>query len=81
VEAAPAMMVFELDPARWVPAGHQIEDGGPTRLPRMFYTPSENPPSHYGNYVVTILEPPLPIAEEGVWSDLLGNIFKIIIIG
>jgi hypothetical protein len=47
----------------------------------MFYTPSENPPSHYGNYVVAILEPPLPIAEEGVWSDLLGNIFKIIIIG
>jgi hypothetical protein len=33
VKAAPVMAVFELDPTRWVPQGHQIEDGGPTRLP------------------------------------------------
>jgi hypothetical protein len=25
----PTVAVFELDPARWVPLGHQIEDGGP----------------------------------------------------
>jgi hypothetical protein len=40
----PSIAVFELDPARWVPHGHQIEDGGPTRSPRMFYTPSKDPP-------------------------------------
>jgi hypothetical protein len=62
----PTMAVFELDPARWVPHGHQIEDGGPTRLSRMFYTPSEDPSQRYGNYVVAILEPAPPQAEEGV---------------
>jgi hypothetical protein len=65
------MALFELDPARWVPQGHQIEDGGPTRLPRMFYTPLEDPPARYGNYVIAILEPPHMVAEEGVWHDLV----------
>jgi hypothetical protein len=70
------MAVFELDPARWVPHGHQIEDGGPTRLPRTFYTPSEDPPQRYGNYVVAILEPAPPQAEEGVWRDLVREFIQ-----
>jgi hypothetical protein len=37
----------------------------------MFYTPSEDPPQRYGNYVVAILEPAPPQAEEGVWHDLV----------
>jgi hypothetical protein len=70
------MAVFELDPTRWVPLGHQIEDGGPHRLPRMFYTPSEDPPSRFGNYVVAILEPPPPQAEEGVWHELVREFIQ-----
>jgi hypothetical protein len=38
VSAAPsssqAMAVFEVDPTPWLPWGHEIIDGGPTRLPR-----------------------------------------------
>ena len=37
------MATFELDPARWFPIGHQIIDGGATRLPRTFYTPTTPP--------------------------------------
>ncbi|KAM0885808.1 hypothetical protein ACQ4PT_030071 [Festuca glaucescens] len=40
----PATMAnFEVDPARWLPLGHHIIDGGPTRLPRTFYNPSQDP--------------------------------------
>jgi hypothetical protein len=37
------MANFEVDLARWLPLGHHIIDGGPTRLPRTFYNPSINP--------------------------------------
>jgi hypothetical protein len=39
---AASMVAFELDPARWVPMGHHLVDGGPTSLPRTCYTPSED---------------------------------------
>jgi hypothetical protein len=61
-----SMAMFELDPACWVPMGHHLVDGGPTRLPRTFYTPSEDPPARYGNYVVAILEPAPLQADEAV---------------
>jgi hypothetical protein len=40
----PAMVNFEVDLAPWLPHGHQIIDGGPTRLPQTFYSPSVDPP-------------------------------------
>jgi hypothetical protein len=40
----PAMTNFEVDPTPWLPHGHQVIDGGPTRLPRTFYSPSVDPP-------------------------------------
>jgi hypothetical protein len=61
-----AMANFELDPARWVPLGHQIVDGGPTRLPRTFYTPAVVPAGRHGSYCVALIEPPPPIADEAV---------------
>jgi hypothetical protein len=67
------MAAFELDPARWVPMGHHLVDGGPTRLPRMFYTPYEDSPARYGNYVVAILErAPLQV-DEAVWRELVRD--------
>ena len=35
----PSMAVYELDPRRFLPAGHDIIDGGAERLPRTYYTP------------------------------------------
>jgi hypothetical protein len=53
----PAMANFELDPARWVPLGHQIVDRGPTRLPRTFYTPAIMPAIRHGSTVLLSLSP------------------------
>jgi hypothetical protein len=41
------MANFELDPTPWLPWGHHIIDGGPTRLPRTFYFPSQDPPEQH----------------------------------
>jgi hypothetical protein len=65
----PAMANFELDPAHWVPLGHQIVYGGPTRLPRTFYTPAMAPAVHHGSYCVAFIEPPPPVADEAIWCD------------
>ncbi|KAM0827059.1 hypothetical protein ACQ4PT_068439 [Festuca glaucescens] len=65
----PAMANFELDPTRWVPLGHQIIDGRPTRLPRTFYTPSVAPPHRHDSICTGILMPPPPPAEEAAWRE------------
>jgi hypothetical protein len=52
------MTNFELNPARWVPEGFQIIDGGPTRLPCTFYTPAVAPQRSHDTYCVAIVEPP-----------------------
>ncbi|KAM0835430.1 hypothetical protein ACQ4PT_062941 [Festuca glaucescens] len=68
--SSPATMAnFEVDPARWLPLGHHIIDGGPTHLPRTFYNPSVNPPVRHGNFLVAVLEPAPPAADEGAWRD------------
>ncbi|KAM0847558.1 hypothetical protein ACQ4PT_054943 [Festuca glaucescens] len=64
-----AMANFELDPTRWVPLGHQIIDGGSTRLPRTFYTPSVTPPRRHDNICTAIMMPPPPPAEEEAWRE------------
>ncbi|KAM0878205.1 hypothetical protein ACQ4PT_035013 [Festuca glaucescens] len=65
----PTMANFELDPMRWVPLGHQIIDGGPTLLPRTFYTPSIAPPRRHDNICTAIMMPPPPPAEEEAWRE------------
>jgi hypothetical protein len=54
------MANFELNPAHWVPEGFQIIDGGPTRLPRTFYTPAVAPQRSHDAYCVAIVEPTQP---------------------
>jgi hypothetical protein len=63
------MANFEVDPVRWLTLGHHIVDGGPMRLPRTFYNPSVTPPVRHGNYLVAVLEPAPPAADEGAWRD------------
>jgi hypothetical protein len=50
--SSPTMVNFELDPAYWMPQGHQVIDGGPTRLPRSFYLPSTAPPRRHDHIIV-----------------------------
>jgi hypothetical protein len=52
--APPSMAVFELDPTPWLPLGHQILDGGPTRLPRTYCTPAVAPPRRHNNYYMDL---------------------------
>jgi hypothetical protein len=52
---SPTMANFALNPDRWVPVGHQIIDGGPTRLPRTFYNASVQPPRCNDHICVAIL--------------------------
>jgi hypothetical protein len=54
------MANYEVDPTPWLPHGHQIIDGGPTRLPRTFYSPSVDPPRRHDNICIVELLPPPP---------------------
>jgi hypothetical protein len=60
-----AMANFELDPAPWLPWGHHIIDGGPTRLPQTFYFPSQDPPEQHPEYCMAVIEPPQPPEDDG----------------
>ena len=67
------MANFELDPAPWTPAGHEIIDGGPTRLPRTFYSPAVAPPRRHGSWCVGMLMPPQPAEEIPMWRQMVRN--------
>ncbi|KAM0827262.1 hypothetical protein ACQ4PT_068312 [Festuca glaucescens] len=88
VSAAPsssqAMAVFEVDPTPWLPWGHEIIDGGPTRLPRTHYYPSQDPPSRHLAYCIALVEPtPLPAAmalwREQVRDFLIGPLQRNVV--
>jgi hypothetical protein len=64
-----SMAVFELDPNPWLPWGHQVIDGGGTRLPRTYYNPSSDPPHQERDLCIAIVEPALPAMHEGLWRD------------
>jgi hypothetical protein len=51
------MAVYEIDPTPWIPNGQHVLDGGPTRLPRTFYTPSETPPRRHEAFCIAYVEP------------------------
>ena len=59
------MVVYELDPHRFLPAGHQIIDGVPTRLPRTFVTPAVRPARAHENFMVAEVVPPAAPAAMG----------------
>jgi len=63
------MANFPLDPTRWILEGHQIIDGGPTRLPRTYYTPSVVPPHRHDHICIAELMPPPPQQQEDLWRQ------------
>jgi hypothetical protein len=65
------MANFELNPARWVPHGFHIVDGGPTRLPRSFYNATVAPAVSHGNFCVAQLNPPPQQQDEVFWRDII----------
>jgi hypothetical protein len=67
------MANFELDPAAWLPQGHQIIHGGPTRLPRTFYSPSLAPPRRHDHIIIVELMPPAPEALVPFWQNQVRN--------
>jgi hypothetical protein len=63
------MLNFAVNPNRWVPLGHHIIDGGPTRLPRTFYNPLVLRPRRHDNVCTAILMPPPPEDQEDAWRE------------
>ncbi|CAM0956790.1 unnamed protein product [Alopecurus aequalis] len=61
------MANFELDPLPWVPWGHQIIDGGPTRLPRTFCNPAQDPPELHLAFCFAMVEPAPPANDMDFW--------------
>ncbi|KAM0854125.1 hypothetical protein ACQ4PT_050627 [Festuca glaucescens] len=69
------MANFEVDPAPWLPHGHQIIDGGPTRLPQTFYSPSVDPPwRHDSICVAELMPPPGPLVPH--WRQQVRNFIE-----
>ncbi|KAM0894003.1 hypothetical protein ACQ4PT_024742 [Festuca glaucescens] len=60
------MAVFEVDPMPWLPWGHEIIDGGPTRLPHTLYYMSQDPPARHLSYCIAMVEPPPAMA---LWRE------------
>jgi hypothetical protein len=67
VASPPSMANFEVDPLPWLPWGHQIIDGGPTRLPRTFYYAAQDPPPQHQSYCIATVDPPPPPHGEEFW--------------
>ncbi|KAK1618561.1 hypothetical protein QYE76_024078 [Lolium multiflorum] len=65
--SSPAMAVFELDPTPWLPWGHELIDGGPTRLPRTYYFASQDPPPRHLDHCIALVDPPPPPAALALW--------------
>uniref|UniRef100_A0ACD5Y5U5 Uncharacterized protein n=1 Tax=Avena sativa TaxID=4498 RepID=A0ACD5Y5U5_AVESA len=68
-----SMAVFEVDPTPWLPWGHQIIDGGGTRLPRTYYYPSQDPPALHQDFCIAVVEPPIPPHLAGHWREQVQN--------
>ncbi|KAM0865930.1 hypothetical protein ACQ4PT_042941 [Festuca glaucescens] len=67
------MAVFEVDPLPWLPWGHQIIDGGPTRLPRTYYYAAQDPPMQHQSYYIATVDPPPPPQGEAFWREQVHN--------
>jgi hypothetical protein len=68
------MAVFELDPTPWLPWGHQVIDGGVTRLPRSYYNPQNDPPQQHQSYCIAVVEPAPHPLHQGIWRDRVRDL-------
>jgi hypothetical protein len=67
--SSPAMAVLEVDPTPWLPWGHELIDGGPTRLPRTYYYASQDPPPRHLDHCIALVDPPPPPAGLALWRE------------
>ncbi|KAM0867046.1 hypothetical protein ACQ4PT_042252 [Festuca glaucescens] len=67
------MVVFEVDPLPWLPWGHQVIDGGPTRLPRTYYYATEDPLSQHHSYCIAVMDLAPPPLDEAHWRNQVLN--------
>jgi hypothetical protein len=74
LDSSSSMAVFEVDPTPWLPWGHQVIDGGPTRLPRTFYSPAQDPLPYHHDFCIAIVEPAPPPADEVFWIGQVLNL-------
>jgi hypothetical protein len=69
-----SMANFEVDHLPWLPWGHHIIDSGPTRLPRSFYYPIEDPLLQHQAYCYAVVHPAPPPRQEGFWHDQVRDL-------
>ncbi|KAM0894957.1 hypothetical protein ACQ4PT_024153 [Festuca glaucescens] len=67
------MVVFEVDPLPWLPWGHQIIDGGPTRLSRTYYYAAQDPPVLHQSFCIATVDPPPQPQGEEFWREQVHN--------
>uniref|UniRef100_A0ACD5ZVU5 Uncharacterized protein n=1 Tax=Avena sativa TaxID=4498 RepID=A0ACD5ZVU5_AVESA len=63
------MVVFEVDPTPWLPWGHQVINGGGTRLPGTYYNSTQDPPARHKSYCIAMVEPTPPPQIAGLWRN------------
>ncbi|KAM0900535.1 hypothetical protein ACQ4PT_020580 [Festuca glaucescens] len=67
------MANFEVDPKPWLPWGHQVIYGGPTRLPRTFYFATQDPPQEHQSACIGIVDPVPPLHLQAFWRHRVRN--------
>lgn len=67
------MANFPLDPHEFLPPGFEIIDGGPTRLPRTFFSPAVTPDHHHEQFAIGIVEPPPPLGQIHHFCQLVSD--------
>jgi hypothetical protein len=72
------MANFEVDPMPWLPWGHHIIDGGPTRLSRSFYYPAHDPPQQHQAFCIACVHPSPPPQNEAFWRDQVCDLLSVI---
>jgi hypothetical protein len=73
LDSSSSMAVYEVDPTPWLPWGHQVIDGGPTRLPRTFYYAAQDPLPYHHDFCIDVVEPVPPPADEVFWREQVLN--------
>jgi hypothetical protein len=70
---ADGMAVFEVDPTPWLPWGHQVIDGGNTRLPRSYYYTCQDPTPQHQAFCIASVEPAPPPQDAAFWRQQVSN--------
>jgi hypothetical protein len=70
---ADGMAVFEVEPTPWLPWGHQVIDGGNTRLPRSYYYACQDPTPQHQAFCIASVKPAPPPQDAAFWRQQVSN--------